>query len=199
MSLKLCNNGLLVASYDHYAIGTTYSLYKGVEPAWPLAGDNTPEAMRIHKGLWNHVYRSPDYDGVEVSTSFELSLEYFRVCQKTGFQKSVLLFCETTVPKPLIPDSEYKKFKDRLKFLGFDYAWSGGDFTSAVREDIGEVESHSGVTFRNLLNKNGLFEKEEDVLLFASEREKAVRDGVDLESASPGEYVVFKLYEVFIS
>lgn len=97
-----------------------------------------------------------------------------------------LLLCESDVPNPIFDISDYEK-----EFLGYDYAYATGDNYSAVYNEIPFVFPQ----FK--LNHNGLFQTEDDIKEYITEREqfKLAHPPLTLEE---GDFVVFRLHELYL-
>ena len=98
-----------------------------------------------------------------------------------------ILFCETTQKKPFF--KEYKKL--HLKFLGYDYAYAGGDNYSAVYNEIPFVFTE----FQ--LNHNGLFQTEEAIRAYIMERERFKKNHAP-GALEEGDFTIFRLHELFL-
>ena len=109
--------------------------------------------------------------------------EYIGEAEKRGIPFRLIL-CESYVPQPIMEDVPQKK-----TFLGYDYAYAGGDYYSAVYNEIPLVFD----SFR--LNENGLFDSEEELREYL-----AVRKGFERThppyTLEVGDFVIYKLWEV---
>lgn len=101
-----------------------------------------------------------------------------------------LILCETTCDFPL-----YNACNLELEFLGYDYAYPGGDCYSAIYYDICVDRIKE---FHNIkLNKNELFDTEEEVDAFIQKREE-LKSVYDENTFEGGVFVKYKLYEINI-
>ena len=84
-----------------------------------------------------------------------------------------------------------------MSFLGYDYAYSGGSYYSAVLNDI---IAKRILQFANIqMNKYGLFETYERVKEFINLRESMKKvECFQKEYLEEGDFVIYKLYEVKI-
>ena len=118
--------------------------------------------------------------------------ECIAACTDIGFIKKWaerssnfrLLLCETDVPRPVMEMPKCSK-----KFLGYDYAYTGGDFYSAVYHEIPSGFSQFE------LNENGLFASMEEMERYLSARREfeACHPANTLET---GDFVVYRLWEL---
>ena len=97
-----------------------------------------------------------------------------------------LLLCETEKDLPIFDSTD---IIDK-KFLGYDYAYPGGSYYSAVYNDfvLRKFDEFSGIK----LNENGLLLSEEDLDNFIKLR----TDLKDKYSFENGDFIKYKLYEV---
>ena len=85
----------------------------------------------------------------------------------------------------------YKKIK--MKFIGYDYAYSGGSFYSAVNNDVISKRIPNFINFR--LNQHGLFETYDEINHFVKLRE-LLKD--DIYTFEEGNFIIYKLFEVLL-
>ncbi len=111
--------------------------------------------------------------------------KYVREAEKRNIRYRLLL-CETDIPSPRFDSTGLKKI-----FLGYDYAYAGGDNYSAVYNEIPFVFPQ----FQ--LNRYGLFRTREEIgeYLAARERFKQTHPPLTLEE---GDFAVFRLHEIFL-
>ncbi|EOS41586.1 hypothetical protein C809_04244 [Lachnospiraceae bacterium MD335] len=153
----------------------------------------------------NYIYEKDNelvrgyYKYVDIS---EGSFEIIEACINNQFIKKYILrsnklnvdirlvLCVTTLSFP-----QYNASNLELEFLGYDYAYPGGIYYSAIYNDIIYDRIKE---FHNIkLNKNGLFDSEEELDAFIQKREdlkKVYKKGM-FES---GVFVKYKLYEIDI-
>lgn len=139
------------------------------------------------------------YKYVDIS---EGSFDIIEACTDNQFIKKYVLFskklkvdirlvlCETTLDFP-----RYNANNLKLEFLGYDYAYPGGIYYSAIYNDIFDDRIKEFCDMK--LNKNGLFDTEEELDAFIEKREylKSVYSEGMFES---GIFVKYKLYEIDI-
>ncbi|MCR5526470.1 MAG: hypothetical protein K6F39_03720 [Lachnospiraceae bacterium] len=128
-------------------------------------------------------------DFVDVTNDDKFIEEYIRLSKENKINFRMIL-CETPQNYP-----EYKYAgKYEKKFLGYDYAYAGGSYYSAVLNDMCLREFNE---FRNLvLNENGLFEKYSDLIQFINIRNKLYVEKNNLFEC--GEFIVYRLYEILV-
>ena len=78
-------------------------------------------------------------------------------------------------------------------FLGYDYAYGGGDYYSAVLNDV--VIRPQLFQNRFALNKYGLISNVETMSLFIHERTEAEHLTDDVMLFEKGDFVIYKLYD----
>lgn len=111
--------------------------------------------------------------GVEVATIWETTKLYLELCLENGIE-AYLLLLETKIPHPFIAVENPKDWK----FIGFDYAYIGGDFYSAIQQELimpkqpPDCISH----WKNSLNNFGLFTTHNEVEAFRRERSLCKED-----------------------
>ncbi|MBP5433043.1 hypothetical protein [Ruminococcus sp.] len=135
----------------------------------------------IDKIYWN----SDDTTWIAACNEMNYIYNYVKEAEKRNI-KYRLLLCETDVPYPRFDCPEFKK-----TFLGYDYAYPSGDNYSAVYNEIPYV-------FHQFqLNQYGLFQTREEIEKYIAERErfKLTQPPLTLEV---GEFVIFKLHEIFL-
>ncbi len=81
------------------------------------------------------------------------------------------------------------------EFLGYDYAYSGGSYYSAVLNDIvsKRIEEFSNIR----LNKNGLFESYEEISKFIEARNR-IKNYISDMVIEDGDFIIYKLCEIKI-
>lgn len=161
----------------------------------------------INDDAWylNYMYEKDnelvrDYDKyVDIS---EGSFEIIEACINDQFIKKYILFskkigvdirlilCETILDSPLYDASNLE-----LEFLGYDYAYPGGVYYSCIYNDI--FDDRIKEFYGTKLNKNGLFDTEDELDAFIQKREylKNIYKKGMFES---GVFVKYRLYEINI-
>ena len=120
---------------------------------------------------------------VSACTDLEYIRKYISVSKTLGIKYRVLIVM-TDVPAPVMELSPDIK----MNFLGYDYAYIGGDNYSAVYNEIPFV-------FPDVkLNSNGLIQTMEEMDTYLKQREEfvATHPKYTLED---GDFVIFKVYE----
>ncbi len=101
-----------------------------------------------------------------------------------------MLLCETDKVKPKLSINNW-----RTKFIGYDYAYSGGSYYSAVYSDVYLKRIEQLIKFK--LNSNGLFDDIEKLNEFIKLRESMMCNGNNLVFEQ-GDFVIYKLYEIIL-
>ncbi len=159
--------------------------YKGVD------GDNwylNYDYPNIFNDIFENDIEKSWYDDqfVDVCGDWTFIYKYYKLSEEKHINYRIIL-CKTKRKYPII----HGLSEDDSHFLGYDYAYPGGSYYSAVLNDI-HLRSVEGLNhFR--LNKNGLFEYEEEISEFISKRTSMIAENADLES---GDFIIYKLYEV---
>lgn len=129
-------------------------------------------------------YNTEGRSFVAVCNDWKYIENYIKVSTEKKLSFRIVL-CETEIPEPIMEISPNMN----LQFLGYDYAYAVGDNYSAVYNEIPFVFSDFH------LNNNGLFETEEEIREYISQREKFEKEHPKY-TLEVGDFVIFKLYEV---
>lgn len=167
--------------------------YKGIDgwtgDAWYLnymyEMDN--ELVRDYDKYVEHSKRN--FKIVDACTNNQYIKKYILFSKKIGIDIRLIL-CETTCDFP-----QYCASNLELEFLGYDYAYPGDDYYSAIYYDIctGRIKEFHDMK----LNKNGLFDTEEEIDAFIQKREY-LKDVYKEGTFESGIFVKYKLYEINI-
>lgn len=168
--------------------------YKGIDgwtgDAWYLNYMYEKKENELVRDYDEYVVFSDGNDGIiEACINNQYIKEYISFSRKIDVDIRLLL-CETTYDFP-----QYDASKLELEFLGYDYAYPCDDYYSAIYDDIFDDRINE---FRDIeLNKNGLFDTEEELEAFIQKRDylKSVYNKGMFES---GTFVKYKLYEINI-
>ena len=162
--------------------------YKGVEgDNWYLNG-KYPELFEEY--FCENIEKSwYDSDYVDVCTDIHFVEKYIELSRLNHIKFRVLL-CETEKEKPNIQNVVWN-----TRFIGYDYAYLGGSYYSAVLNDIcsGRIEQFKDY----ILNSNGLFDNITDLKDFISKREHYKRQYGN-QLIEEGDFVIYKLYEIVL-
>lgn len=82
-----------------------------------------------------------------------------------------------------------------IRFIGYDYAYLGGSYYSAVLNDICSGRIHQFNDY--ILNSNGLFDDIINLKDFISQREHYKRQYGN-QLIEEGDFVIYKLYEIVL-
>lgn len=110
---------------------------------------------------------------------------YIEESKKRGIPYRLLL-CESEIPRPVMKTPDCKR-----RFLGYDYAYAGGDNYSAVYNEIPFVFPE----FQ--LNHNGLFQTEEAIRAYIMECERFKKNHAP-GALEEGDFTIFRLHELFL-
>lgn len=130
-----------------------------------------------------------DSEYVDVCNDIELIKNYVVLSQKNHIDFRVLL-CETTRQYPKMINNF-----NRITFIGYDYAYSGGSYYSAVLNDI--CSRRIGEFANIKLNSYGLFNELTDVNEFIVKRNYLIKENRNY-SFECGDFIIYKLYEIEI-
>lgn len=162
--------------------------YKGVEGDNWYLNDKYPELFEEY--FCENIEKSwYDSDYVDVCTDIHFVEKYIELSRLNHIKFRVLL-CETEKEKPNIQNMVWK-----TRFIGYDYAYLGGSYYSAVLNDIcsGRIEQFKDY----ILNSNGLFDNITDLKDFISKREHYKRQYGN-QLIEEGDFVIYKLYEIVL-
>ena len=162
--------------------------YKGVEGDNWYLNDKYPELFEEY--FCENIEKSwYDSDYVDVCTDIHFVEKYIELSRLNHIKFRVLL-CETEKEKPNIQNMVWN-----TRFIGYDYAYLGGSYYSAVLNDIcsGRIEQFNDY----ILNSNGLFDNITDLKDFISKREHYKRQYGN-QLIEEGDFVIYKLYEIVL-
>lgn len=162
--------------------------YKGVEGDNWYLNDKYPELFEEY--FCENIEKSwYDSDYVDVCTDIHFVEKYIELSRINHIKFRVVL-CETEKEKPNIQNMVWN-----TRFIGYDYAYSGGSYYSAVLNDIcsGRIEQFNDY----ILNSNGLFDDIINLKDFISQREHYKRQYGN-QLIEEGDFVIYKLYEIVL-
>ncbi len=188
---KIYTNGFVIQEYKD-------NTYKGIDGSgfsvdsarnWYLNDSEKYEEQFEHfydefigKTYWN----IEPHSWVSVCTDLEYLRRYTEVSKELGIRYRIILV-RTNIPAPVLNSD---LFGDTM-FLGYDYAYIGGDNYSAVYNEIPFV-------FDNIqLNKNGLIETMDEMLAYISQRDVFVNNHAPY-TLEVGDFAIMELYEVSV-
>lgn len=130
-----------------------------------------------------------DSDYVDVCNDYSFIKNYMELSKSKNIKFRMLL-CETDRVKPQLTNINWN-----IKFIGYDYAYSGGSYYSAVYNDVSSKRIPQFMNFK--LNCNGLFENIDRITEFIKLRKQMINqdDNIVLEQ---GDFIIYKLYEVIV-
>ena len=162
--------------------------YKGVEGDNWYLNDKYPELFEEY--FCENIEKSwYDSDYVDVCTDIHFAEKYIEISRLNNINFRVLL-CETEKEKPKIQNMVWN-----TRYIGYDYAYLGGTYYSAVLNDIcsGRIEQFKDY----ILNSNGLFDDITNLKDFISQREYYKRQYGN-QLIEEGNFVIYKLYEIVL-
>ncbi len=154
----------------------------GADENWYLSTEPDFEPF-YEENIERTYYDMPQGSWVAACTDMEYIRKYIAESQKRGIPYRLIL-CETDIPQPQFDAAGLEK-----TFLGYDYAYTGGDYYSAVYQEVPYVFAHLA------LNENGLFETEDEMKAYLAEREEFIKTHPPL-TLEVGDFTVYKLWEL---
>ena len=128
-----------------------------------------------------------DSNYVDVCNDYSFIEKYIELSKRENIKFRMLL-CETDRLKPRLTNINWK-----TKFIGYDYAYLGGSYYSAVYNDIYSKRIQQFLYFK--LNCNGLFEHIENLNEFIRLREDMISQDNNM-ILEQGDFTIYKLYEI---
>jgi len=193
-SVNLYPNGFLVKRIDSED-SKKYGQYRGIEgDCWPINEHssideieiNAEEGQYLSKFLEDNILLN-DFDNsyVDVCPNIFFLKRYIKACQNAGYNIQVI-YCKT---QKKFPECDVNTNRD-YKFIGYDYGYPGGDYSSCVFNDVRRIPEMAHFH----LNQYGLFNSESEILEFIKVRN-------ELEKIEPyltlelGEFIIYQLWE----
>lgn len=163
--------------------------YQGVEgDNWYLNDDHAKELGAFYEENIEKAWENRDY--VDVCNNIEYIKKYVFLTKSKNIDYRVLLcMTEKKFPQMVLPG------ETKMRFFGYDYAYSGGSYYSAVLND---VISKRIPQFANIpLNAYGLFETYEQITDFINLRSAMKKSECSQEQyLEEGDFTIYKLYEM---
>jgi hypothetical protein len=181
--MKLNVNGVVIQKKHN-------SIYKGIDGDNWYFNDCEELSERFEKYYYDDIEMSYIDDRYfDCCVNMDYIKQYINESKKRNIEYRLLL-CETIKELPLFHLSD--EFK--IKFLGYDYAYSGSDYYSCI---VNDIISNRIKEFKDIkLNENGLFDSEEAVLDFVNFRD-IVKQRYPITMFELGNFTVYKLSEIF--
>lgn len=166
------------------------NFYQGIDgDNWPLYGEGY---SKLDEFFVEYIEKSwLDERFVDVCDDMHYIEKYTEILREKNIEYRILL-CETEKQFPQFD------FKGKLRFIGYDYAYAGGSYYSAVLND---VVSQRIPEFRGFkLNEHGMFETILEVERFVLQRtemrnSKNKTNRISENYLEEGDFTIFKLYE----
>jgi hypothetical protein len=123
---------------------------------------------------------------VDVCNDPEYINEYIRVSTENKIDYRIILCCTDNK----LPDGSNIMWGGNF-FLGYDYAYSGGSYYSAIYNELHfeRLDEYKNI----LLNKYGLLDSKQEMNRYLEIRNGLLERGCNLEL---GDFVIFELYEI---
>lgn len=165
------------------------TFYQGVEgDNWYLNYDYSDEMDLFYEENIAKSWENDNY--IDVCNDIKYIHQYINVSRDRDIEYRLLL-CMTDRDLPRMTLST----EMNLYFLGYDYAYAGGSYYSAILNDI--ISRRIPAFYNVQLNSYGLFETYTGVISFVNARQKIKRvECSKKEYLEDGDYVIYKLYEV---
>ncbi len=165
------------------------TFYQGVEgDNWYLNYDYSDEMDLFYKENIAKSWENTNY--IDVCNDMNYIHQYINISKDKDIEYRILL-CMTDRNLPTMTlGTEMDLF-----FWGYDYAYAGGSYYSAILNDI---ISRRIPVFANIqLNNYGLFETYTEVINFVNIRQKIKRVDCSMkEYMEDGDFVIYKVFEV---
>ncbi len=165
------------------------TFYQGVEgDNWYLNYDYSDEMDLFYEENIAKSWENTNY--IDVCNDMNYIHQYINISKDKDIEYRILLCMTDRILPTMTLGTEMDLF-----FLGYDYAYAGGSYYSAILNDI---ISRRIPVFANIqLNNYGLFETYTEVINFVNTRQKI--KGVECsmkEYIEDGDFVIYKLFEV---
>ncbi len=128
-------------------------------------------------------YNLLPHSWVAACTDMDYIRRYLEKSKELGIPYRLIL-CETDIPQPQFDPQGLEK-----TFLGYDYAYTGGDYYSAVYQEMPYVFAHFA------LNENGLFETQDEIRAYLADREEFISTHPPY-TLEDGDFAVYRLWEI---
>ena len=114
--------------------------------------------------------------------------EYINLSQRNKIDFRILL-CETSCNSP-----KFDETYNNMTYLGYDYAYAGGSYYSAIYSDI-YCRKIAGLS-EIQLNQNGLLDSESEMNIFINKRNDLIKNCNDVNMFEKGDFIKYKLYQI---
>lgn len=182
-------NGIIVQDLNDAFNCQNLGSYIGVGRyiSWPLSRKTDDLSKRLSveaEEKWFSYYYGESY-ALSVVPSIEYIERYIEVCNQQGIRVR-LLYIQSDREMPKWEGTEL-----RLKLLGYEYA-SSQDFFSVLFDDLYGAAVPSILTkYKSVLNSNGLFSNEADLLAYIKDRNLAIEKNFNLEPH--GDFCIYRV------
>lgn len=182
----LKSNGFLVTGQKRFL---NNQFYYGVDTnPWPIELCQCQFFKEQEKKIIEELDILNSEENFACLLSFEMTKKYILECIKLKLDIRVL-YCETTVTNI----SFDTKIKIGKAFLGYDYAYGGGDYYSCVLSDI--IYRPNLFGYKDFLNEYGLIKRESNLLNFIHDREKKKKECSEPNLFEDGYFIIYKIYD----
>lgn len=175
--MSMFTNGIVIQKAEK-------RIYKGIDgDNWPFCNES-PSFGIIYKEEFAKAWYSGDY--VDVCNTIKDIKSYLSFLDEKGIEYRILL-CKTEQSNPVW------HYKVQGVFLGYDYAYSGGDYYSCVLNDLilGKFKCFESIT----INENGLFDSIKDLTKYVDCRNVQVENDDSL-MFERGDFIIYELWEL---
>ena len=161
--------------------------YMGVEGDNWYLNDLYPNTIGAY--FDEHIARSwYKSDWVDVCNDIFFINEYINLSQRNKIDFRILL-CETSCNSP-----KFDETYNNMTYLGYDYAYAGGSYYSAIYSDI-YCRKIAGLS-EIQLNQNGLLDSESEMNIFINKRNDLIKNCNDVNMFEKGDFIKYKLYQI---
>lgn len=195
--IKFYSNGFMIKALNtEYA--TRFKLpqakfnYCGIEgDNWPIdkysIGIGKDELSFIEDYLYEIVDNPDKYNEiVAVCNDMDFLNYYVECCNKANFQIDIL-YIETELEYPNCLINPLNN--DQFEFLGYDYAYPGDDYYSSIYQEYKIINQYGSFN----LNKNGLFNTEEEINEYITVRENLKKTS-SYSHIEKGKFIIYKVW-----
>ncbi len=165
------------------------TLYRGVDGENWYLNSEYPETIGLY---FDENIEKSWFESNYVDVCYEDSFinKYIELSQKKNIEFRILL-CSTNCIAPVYNNNDLK-----LSFLGYDYAYSGGSYYSAVYNDLYCRKINELTQIK--LNENGLIQTKEELEKFIAIRNKLKASSTNKNIFEEGYFIEYELFDVVL-
>lgn len=177
----LYKNGIIIQSLINEG------LYNGIEGNnWDFTDLPNRKYEEYFDNNIQKAWSNTEY--VDCCTDMAFIKEYVSVLRSKGIRFRIL-FCETEKKYPIMKSVQQMEYK----FIGYDYAYSGGSYYSCINNDLISGRINQFVSYK--LNEYGLLSSMEDIVRFVHQRNMLQKENSDIVFEK-GDFVIYRISEV---